>query len=91
MKAVRAHLLISGVVQGVFFRHYAFETAHKLGLTGWVRNLASGQVEAVIEGPKNNVDEMIKWCHHGPDSARVTNVDIKWENIEEPLEKFYIK
>jgi acylphosphatase len=79
MNKVRAHLFISGIVQGVFFRHYTFETAHKLGLTGWVRNLPNCQVETVFEGPKDKVYEMIKWCHHGPPSAKVTSVNIQWE------------
>ncbi|MBI5778008.1 MAG: acylphosphatase [Planctomycetes bacterium] len=91
MNKVRAHLHISGIVQGVFFRHYTFETAHKLGLTGWVRNLANGQVETVFEGPKDKIDEMVKWCQQGPDSARVTSVDIKWETADGTLTGFNIE
>lgn len=78
-KTIRAHLYISGTVQGVFFRHYTFETAHKLGLTGWVRNLPDGRVEAVIEGAETKVEEMAEWCRRGPPSAKVTAVDIKRE------------
>jgi len=91
MNKTRAHLFISGIVQGVFFRHYTFEQAHQLGLTGWVRNLPSGQVETILEGPKGKVDEMIKWCRHGPDSAKVTNIDIKWETADDSLKGFAIK
>ena len=90
MKIVRVHLLISGLVQGVFFRHYTFEQAHQLGLTGWVRNLAGGQVETIIEGPKDKVDEMITWCQHGPQTAKVTNVDIQWETADGSFKPFDI-
>jgi len=91
MNTVRAHLLISGIVQGVFFRHYTFEKAHQLGLSGWVKNLANGQVETIFEGPKDKIDEMIKWCHHGPPSAQVTKVDIKWETADGSLKRFAIE
>ena len=90
MNKVRAHLFISGIVQGVFFRHYTFETAHKLGLTGWVRNLPNCQVETVFEGPKDKADEMIKWCHQGPPSAKVTKVDIQWETPDGSFKGFDI-
>lgn len=89
-KTVRAHLFISGRVQGVFFRHYTFEQAHQLGLSGWVRNLPNSQVETLFEGPKDTVDEMIKWCQHGPPSAQVTNVDIQWETPDGSFKGFDI-
>ncbi|HLD35793.1 MAG TPA: acylphosphatase [Planctomycetota bacterium] len=90
-KTVRAHLYISGTVQGVFFRHYTFERAHQLGLTGWVKNLANGQVETTFEGTKDKVDEMIEWCHKGPPSAKVTKVDIQWETPDGSLKGFNIE
>lgn len=89
-KIVRAHLYISGIVQGVFFRHYTFEQARQLGLTGWVRNLPNGQVETAIEGPKDKVDEMIKWCHRGPPAAQVSKVDIQWETPDSSFKTFDI-
>lgn len=76
---VRAHLLISGIVQGVFFRANTRQKAVELGLSGWVRNIATGQVEAVVEGKKEIVEAMIQWCHQGPPSARVDSVEVKWE------------
>jgi acylphosphatase len=82
-ETVRAHVWVSGRVQGVFFRAYTEEEAQRLGLCGWVRNLRDGRVEAVFEGPKDRVDQMINWCHHGPPSARVTNVQITWEKTKQ--------
>ena len=76
----RMHVTISGRVQGVFFRAYARETAVKLKLMGWVRNLGDGSVEAVFEGEDKNVDSMLEWCRRGPPHAVVKNV----ESTEEP-------
>ena len=79
--AVRAHVAIRGLVQGVYFRASTAETARGLGLAGWVRNTSDG-VEAVFEGPRAAVDRAIAWCHAGPPSAIVEGVDITWENPE---------
>lgn len=75
----RAHLWISGRVQGVFFRAYTQEEAVRLGLSGWVKNLPDGRVETVFEGDDEAADKMVIWCRHGPPSAEVENVEIKWE------------
>ena len=82
MKAVRAHLHVSGLVQGVSFRWYAIQHARQKGLGGWVRNLPDGRVEAVFEGPSDAVEDMVRWCHEGPSAARVTDVDVAWETPE---------
>lgn len=74
MKRVR--VLISGRVQGVFFRAYTRETAMALNLTGWVRNLSDGRVEAVFEGEDGKVDAMLEWCKQGPPYAVVRDVEI---------------
>ena len=58
-------MIISGLVQGVFFRAYAKDEAERLNLTGWVKNRWDGKVEMVIEGEKEKIDEMIKWCYKG--------------------------
>lgn len=92
MTSVRAHVLISGRVQGVFFRAYTQEEARALGLAGWIRNvygermkMPSGAVsdftgvEAVFEGEKERVNEMIAWCWSGSPSAKVTDVAVVWE------------
>lgn len=85
---VRAHVYISGRVQGVFFRSSAEEKALELGIKGWVRNLRDGRVEAVLEGEKEKVEEMLRWCHEGPQYARVTNVEVKWEEYEGEFKSF---
>ncbi len=75
---VRAHVLISGLVQGVFFRAHAREEAQRLGLAGWVRNLRDGRVETLIEGDRSAVEAMIRWCRKGPASAVVKEVNTQW-------------
>lgn len=79
MPLIRARLLITGRVQGVCFRMHTEEEAKRRSLTGWVRNLPTGQVEAVIEGERETVDDLIRWCHQGPPEARVKKVETEWE------------
>jgi len=74
MDTIRAHLIIEGRVQGVFFRDSTRREAIELGLCGWVKNRFDGNVEVVAEGPKEKVETLIAWCHHGPPIARVTKV-----------------
>ncbi|MBF0169610.1 MAG: acylphosphatase [Nitrospinae bacterium] len=77
MRTVRATILVSGLVQGVFFRATTVETAHRIGgLTGFAKNLPDGRVEVVAEGAPEKVDRLVEWLHHGPPSARVTGVVI---------------
>ena len=76
----RARVLVTGRVQGVWFRASTRETAIELGLRGWVRNLPSGQVEAVFEGPRESVEQALEWCSHGPPSARVDDRAVIWES-----------
>jgi acylphosphatase len=77
MAKVRAHLFITGRVQGVFFRACTREEAQKRKLTGWVKNLPDGRVEAILEGEEESVQSMISWCHSGPDHAAVTDVAVE--------------
>ena len=77
MAKVRAHLFITGRVQGVFFRACTREEAQKRKLTGWVKNLPDGRVEAVLEGEEEAVQSMISWCHRGPSHAAVTDVAVE--------------
>jgi len=86
--ATRAHLIISGLVQGVFFRHHTRKNAIRLDLTGWVRNRPDGNVEAVFEGTEENVALMIDWCRTGPPSARVTDVEITREEATHSFSDF---
>ena len=78
-ETTRAHLLISGHVQGVFFRSSTEDKAEALALSGWVRNRRDGRVEAVFEGPETDVRQAVDWCRHGPPSADVSNVEIEWQ------------
>lgn len=77
MAAIRAHVVISGNVQGVAFRYYARREAFQLGLTGWIRNLPSGNVEAVYEGEDADVEAMVRWCRKGPPGAWVKEVSVE--------------
>jgi acylphosphatase len=78
----RAHVYVSGIVQGVAFRYYAQQKAGELGVSGWVRNLPDGRVEAVFEGDPNRVRDIVDWCESGPSSADVEEVTVKDETPE---------
>ncbi len=80
---VVAKLKIHGRVQGVFFRQSTREKARELGLSGWVKNMPDGTVEALAAGPESVVQELIVWCGQGPAYARVDRVDVQMTNIEE--------
>jgi|DewCreStandDraft_1066081.scaffolds.fasta_scaffold00736_13 acylphosphatase len=75
---VKAHVLISGLVQGVYFRDSARRLALREGVGGWIRNLPDGRVEAVFVGPRAAVERMVEWCHRGPPAARVEHVAVEW-------------
>jgi len=85
------HVIISGRVQGVWFRANTRQKAEQLGVTGWVRNTPDGCVEAVFEGEKNSVKEMLEWCNHGPPLAKVENVEIKKQTPTNGFNVFSIK
>jgi len=72
--AYRVRLEITGRVQGVWFREATRQEAERLGVCGWVRNCPDGSVEAVLEGRRDAVEELERWCHHGPPAARVVEV-----------------
>ena len=74
----RARVRVTGRVQGVCYRQTTVEMANPLGLSGWVRNLPDGSVEALFEGEKAAVDQAIAWCHHGPPRATVDNIEVEW-------------
>jgi acylphosphatase len=76
---IRAHVHVSGRVQGVFFRATTRETAQEHGVDGWVQNLADGRVEAVFEGPESAVESMIDFCHEGSEAATVEDVSVDYE------------
>ena len=88
---VRAHVFISGRVQGIFFRSETRNEAKKLGVKGWVRNLPDGRVEAVFEGEQENAKKLIEFCKRGPPGARVTNMDVIWENYTGEFRNFEVR
>ncbi len=77
-KKLRAHVFIAGRVQGVSFRWFTQHKAQELKLTGWVRNLWDGRVEAVFEGEEGAVRQAVAWCYTGEPPARVTDVDVTY-------------
>ena len=90
MKA-RAHVVVSGRVQGVFFRSETQDEANRRNLSGWVRNLPDGRVEAVFEGEKDRVDSLIEFCRRGPLGARVTRVEVTWSDYTGEFKSFNIR
>ena len=85
------HVYIKGRVQGVFFRAETQRAAIGFNLTGWVRNIADGRVEAVFEGDDANIDKMLAWCHSGPRTARVEEVVVNEEPCTGIFHDFSIK
>lgn len=87
----RAHVVISGRVQGVWYRASTKEIAEKLGVVGWVRNTRDGDVEAVFEGTEAILERMIKWCHQGPSLAKVSHVAVDFQEATGEFHGFSIR
>ncbi len=87
---VRAHVFITGNVQGVFFRSNTRSQAVMRQVTGWVRNLPDGRVEAVMEGESDDVKGLIESCRQGPPGARVDDIEIAWEKPAHKYKGFEI-
>ena len=79
MSEARARVVVRGRVQGVFFRAETRDRARSLGLSGWVRNVPDGSVEAVFEGDRDRIESILEWCRRGPGFAEVEDVDVAWE------------
>ncbi len=88
MEKARIHIVVSGRVQGVFFRAGAQQRAQEFGLGGWVRNLADGRVELVCEGEKEAVEQFAEWCKQGPPGAKVDRCEVNYEKPSGELENF---
>lgn len=88
---VRAHMLVSGRVQGVFFRRRAQEKARELGLTGWAHNLIDGAVELACEGEKQKVEQFVEWCKEGPPLAKVEKCEVAHEPYKGEFSDFEIR
>lgn len=87
---MQAKILISGSVQGVGFRYFVKGMAKNLGLTGWVRNTEEGNVEAIFQGIKENIEKMVTLCREGPPMAEVKNVEVSWEESGKKFDAFEI-
>ena len=88
---VRARLFVSGVVQGVSFRASTQDQARRRGIVGWVKNLDDGRVEAVAQGSKDKMLELVAWCRKGPPSAKVEKLDVTWEEVGDEFRDFEIR
>jgi len=88
---IRAHVIVAGWVQGVFFRSETRRVANAYGVKGWVRNLPDDRVEAVLEGEEECVKNVLKFCRKGPPAARVDNVDVSWERYSGSFDDFQIR
>jgi len=84
-------ILVTGTVQGVFFRASTMEQAQSMGLRGWVQNLADGRVEIEAEGSRQSLEDLVGWCHHGPPSARVDEVTTRWGPYRDEHQTFRIR
>lgn len=89
-KDVRAHVVISGRVQGVFFRAETMKAAERIGVSGWVRNQPDGTVEAVFEGSSLAVDQALDWCWKGSPMSQVADVAVEWETPSGDFKGFNI-
>jgi acylphosphatase len=78
MPLARAHVVVSGRVQGVFFRQSTVDEAQRLGLRGWVRNLPDGRVEVEAEGERGDLEALVRYLGRGPPAARVADVQVEW-------------
>lgn len=84
-------MIIMGRVQGVFYRAFARDIASQLGLRGWVRNLPDGSVEALFEGPKEDVEMAIRHCYTGPPGAHVNEIETDWQDYRGDQKGFQIR
>ena len=91
MSETRAHVFVSGNVQGVYDRANTRDAAREKGVEGWVRNLNDGRVEAVFEGEEDAVKAMVKWCHKGSRRAEVEDVEVEWEDAKGEFDGFDIR
>lgn len=88
MKTCR--VFISGFVQGVGFRHFVRSKANELKLTGWVQNLPDGRIEAIFQGSKEKIEQMIKLCKKGPFLSEVEDVEVRWDKVIDKFKEFVI-
>lgn len=87
---IRAHIIVSGRVQGVYFREQTRKRAKKLSVSGWIKNLEDGRVEAIFEGEKEKVEKMVNWARRGPFFAKVSDLEIEWGEHQGEFKSFEI-
>jgi len=87
----RVELRVTGRVQGVFYRVSTRQEGMRLALTGWVRNLEDGSVEVVAEGPRSDLESLVKWCRQGPPQASVTEVRAQWSEASGEFTGFEVR
>ena len=90
MVKIRAHIFVSGKVQGVFFRQKTKQKAENLGVKGWIKNLDDGKVEAVFEGEDEEVNTLVDFCKKGPKGAIVTGFKLDWEDFSGVFDTFEV-
>jgi len=91
MSQTRAHVFVSGRVQGVYYRASTRDAAREKGVEGWVKNLDDGRVEAVFEGEEDAVEAMVRWCHKGSRRAEVEDVEVDWEEPTDEFDGFEVR
>jgi acylphosphatase len=89
-EAARVRIVVTGRVQGVFFRRATADEAYGLGLTGSVRNCADGSVEIIAEGKRRNLELLLVWAHTGPSHARVDSLDVSWQQYRGEFQQFRV-
>lgn len=87
---IRGHIVVKGKVQGVYFRQNAQRICSEHGVTGWVRNVEDGSVEAILEGDKSSVEDAISWFNVGPPNAHVEKIDLKYGRYSGEFQDFKI-
>jgi len=87
---IRAHIIVSGMVQGIGYRYFVQRTARRLGLVGWVRNLWSGEVEIEVEGERGLIESLIKELRTGHPYATVRNITLQWKEYTGEFKDFSI-
>ena len=88
---IRARLLVSGRVQGVFYRRLAQVKARELGITGWAHNLIDGKVGILCEGEKEKIEQFIDWCKQGPPLSKVENCEVEYEEYKGEFTNFEVR
>ncbi|HEC79493.1 MAG TPA: acylphosphatase [candidate division WOR-3 bacterium] len=88
---MKALIIIQGLVQGVGYRFFTVEQAKRFNIRGYVKNLPDGSVEVIAEGEEKNINDFIEQLKIGPASAQVTDVEVKWEDVEFGFSDFDIR